>query len=907
MLYICPGRFTFVYVKHQMINIDTIERRLYQEVISASAIQRSTLVVLPTGIGKTVIALMLMAETLRTKKGNILFLAPTKPLVEQHASSVKKFLVSDKPIVLTGEMPPAKRKAIWGSSQIICATPQVVSNDLISGQIDLNDISLIVFDEAHRATGDYAYVFIAEKYARVKGGHVLGMTASPGHDKEKIMEVCDNLRIKGVEIRHDYDPDVVKYVHDVKIFWKEVKVPKEMKKILDFLKEAKKEQLAELQKLGYMKGSKYASTKDLLAANREIRAAIGSGSEDPSMFEASSVVAVIMKLNHAQEMAETQGLGALRSYFEKLTTEASSKGSSKASKTTIALPKFQLAMHESKVIELDKMANPKLKMVSDIVQQQLRAHKHSKVIVFTHYRETSEQVVEMLEKLDGIKPARFVGQASKGSDKGLNQKKQVELIDRFKGGEINVLVATSVAEEGLDIPATDLVIFYEPVPSEIRTIQRRGRTGRQSSGKVFILIYKGTRDESYYWSSRHKEARMQKELDKLRRDLKDVLWVGESRMGNFETFGSGSVSMNGRDEHAAMYEDAGNGAGKPQRSLMDFEGAGKTKAKSTPEAQPVVKAEGQPDEKAELKIEPIIKAISEPKIEKKSKTEAVKKASGIPASDEELVTPAIEQVVEEERPTSIDIYEPSGDDDLVRIIVDTREFNSSVVRQLSMAGFIVDSKTLDVGDYIVSDRVGIERKEVDDLIHSMKDGRLFTQIRALKRTFPSPLMIIEGENLYSRSGLGKPAIMGAIASIAVDFGVSIMTVKDAAETAELVGTIAKREHAEGRIPALRSDKGTMLLQERQQFIIEGLPNISAVLAQRLLSHFGSAQAIMDAETAELQEVKGIGKGIAQGIKETLEARYYSKEKDKLDEAKKKDKGKVKKKGKAKKKGKKNKK
>ncbi len=872
MLYICPGGFTFVYVKHQMIVEDTIERRLYQEVISASAIQRSTLVVLPTGVGKTIIALMLMAETLRTKKGNILFLAPTKPLVEQHASSIKKFLVSDEPIVLTGEMPPAKRKKLWGSSQIICATPQVISNDLISGQIDLNDVSLIIFDEAHRATGDYAYVFIAEKYARVKDRHILGMTASPGSSKEKILEVCDNLGIEGVEIRHDYDPDVVKYVHDVKIFWKEVKVPKEMKKILDFLKEAKKEQLADLQKLGYMKDSKYASTKDLLATNREVRAAINRGSEDPGMFEASSKVAVIMKLNHAQEMAETQGLGAVRSYFEKLTSEARSKGSSKASKTTISLPKFQLAMHESKMIEEDKMVNPKLDKVSEIVQQQLRAHKHSKIIVFTHYRETSEQVVEMLEKLDGIRPARFVGQASKGEDKGLNQKKQVELIDRFKEGEINVLVATSVAEEGLDIPATDLVIFYEPVPSEIRTIQRRGRTGRQRSGKVFILIYKGTRDESYFWSSKHKESRMQKELDKLRRELKGVLWVGESRIDNFESPGT---SGHGRYE---AEEELGNG--KPQRSLMDFEGAGKSQVK----AKPIAKPQTKPDPKAE----PVVK--EEKKAEKKNKTEADVKASGIPAPDEELAIhhekPATPDIVDEKKPISIDIYEPSDDDEQVRIIVDTREFNSSVVRQLSMAGFIVDSKTLDVGDYIVSDRVGIERKEVDDLIHSMKDGRLFQQIRALKRTFPSPLMIIEGENLYSRSGLGKQAIMGAIASITVDFGVTVMTVKDAAETAELVGTIAKREHAEGRIPALRSDKGTMLLQERQQFIIEGLPNISAILAQRLLSHFGSAQAIMDADAKDLQEVKGIGKGIAQGIKETLEARYYSKEKDKLDKAKK---------------------
>ena len=204
-----------MYVKHQMIEPDTIERRIYQEVISASAIERSTLVVLPTGIGKTVIALMVIAEKLRTGKGSILFMAPTKPLVEQHARFLSKHLIAEEPVVLTGSITPAKRKKLWEGSQIIIATPQVISNDLISGQIDLKDVSLVIFDEAHRATGDYAYVFIAEKYMKVKGSHALGMTASPGSSKEKILEVCGNLGIQGVEIRHDYDPDVVRYVNDV--------------------------------------------------------------------------------------------------------------------------------------------------------------------------------------------------------------------------------------------------------------------------------------------------------------------------------------------------------------------------------------------------------------------------------------------------------------------------------------------------------------------------------------------------------------------------------------------------------------------------------------------------------------------------------------------------------------------
>ena len=804
-----------------MIEPDTIERRVYQEVISTSAIQRSTLVVLPTGIGKTVIALMVIAEKLRTKKGNILFLAPTKPLVEQHARFLKKHLIAEEPVVLTGEIPPAKRKKLWEGSQIICATPQVISNDLISGQIGLNDTSLIIFDEAHRATGDYAYVFIAEKYMKVKDGHVLGMTASPGSNKEKILEVCENLNIQGVEIRHDYDPDVVRYVHDVKLRWVEVSVPKEMKKVLDFLKGARKEYTDQLQTLGYLAKSRYTSTKDLLAAQREVQAKLNRGSTSSSDYEAISMIAVTMKLNHAQEMAETQGLAALNTAFEKMSKEAKTRGASKASKTIITLPKIQLAMKEARSLNITGMKNPKLDKVKDIISHQLLTHKHSKIIVFTHFRDTSEMVVEALEKVNGITPARFVGQASKGSDKGLNQKQQIELIDRFKDGDINVLVATSVAEEGLDIPATDMVIFFEPVPSEIRTIQRRGRTGRQSSGKVFILIYKGTRDEAYHWSSRHKESRMHKELEALRRELRGDMQVGGPRTGNFD---------NGSQFHADNSQIKPEG---PQRSLADFEIA------------PTVKKK-----KPEVKVTP-------PKVKG-------------PASPNEAV---IEDRDDEIRERAAEIGEEP-----IKVIVDTREFNSSVVRELSRQDIIVESKQLEIGDYIVSDRVGIERKEIDDLLHSIKDGRLFQQVKALKRAYLNPLIIIEGENLYSRSGMGKQAIMGILASITIDFGITIMTVKDEKETADLVAAIARREHKEGRIPAMRQDKGTMLLQERQQYMIEGLPNVSGVLAQRLLSYFGSAQAIMNADVKELTEVKGIGKGIAQGIRDALDAKYYSKEK-----------------------------
>ena len=161
----------------------------------------------------------------------------------------------------------------------------------------------------------------------------------------------------------------------------------------------------------------------------------------------------------------------------------------------------------------------------------LKENPDSRVIVFTNYRDTAEIVANALSGVPGIVPIRFVGQGSRHKDKGLTQKQQGEILDKFRAGEYNVLVATSVAEEGLDIPSTDLVLFYEPIPSEIRSIQRKGRTGRQHKGRVIVLVTKGTRDEAYYWSSKNKEKKMLNSMH----GLEAVLGPNEFKE-RFETF-----------------------------------------------------------------------------------------------------------------------------------------------------------------------------------------------------------------------------------------------------------------------------------------------------------------------------------------------------------------------------------
>ena len=519
-----PGRvrpLVAVFVTHELVRRGAVEDRTYQVNIARACLERSTLVVLPTGMGKTVVAAMVVAETLRRRGGKILFLAPTKPLVEQHAASLRDVLIVERISLFTGEATsPEERDLLWRENKIVVSTPQVIRNDLRSGRFTLDDVSLVVFDEAHRAVGDYAYVDVSATYKDVPGRLVLGMTASPGSSAEKILEVCGNLGITAVEIRTEYDSDVVPYVHDMQFQRIPVEAPEVAKEIRALLTTVYEDQVSRLKEAGFLQGKPKPRLKDLLAVGDEARRQLDGGSKDGRLYGVVTAQAIAMKTNHAIELAETQGLGALRSYFERMEADAKSRADT------------QFLKHE-KVVAARKLAqetdveHPKVHKTLWIVRDELMRKPDAKVIVFTHYRDTADRMTAELARVPGVRPMRFVGQSSRGDDIGLTQKEQVEILDRFRAGEVNVIVATSIGEEGLDIPQVDLVVFYEPVPSEIRTIQRRGRTGRSAAGRVVMLVTKDTRDEAYFYSARRKERKMHQELDRLRRELKQRIFVGE--------------------------------------------------------------------------------------------------------------------------------------------------------------------------------------------------------------------------------------------------------------------------------------------------------------------------------------------------------------------------------------------
>lgn len=504
-----------MFVDHPLIKKESVELRDYQISLSRSAQERSTLVVLPTGMGKTVVALLVIADVLQKKKGKVLLLAPTKPLVEQHFHFLKDFLIGRSIAVMTGEVSPEEREALFVENDVIASTPQVVANDLKNGRFSLKDVRLVIFDEAHKAVGNYAYVAIANEY-KDYGGLVLAMTASPGSDREKVREVCANLDIDNIEVRTEHDPDVAKYVQDVKVQYVEVELPAEIRKATSILSSLYETYLKQLVGMGFLPNSDRVTTKDLLALGNELSGRIKEGEKSKRMYQALSTNAMAIKVEHAIDLGETQGGTALHAYLDRMQTEADSETGSKAARAIVGTEQFKAVIGMMKDL---KVEHPKLSRVMGVVSRQINENPGSKVLVFTHYRDTCDLVASKLAKIDGVKVAKLIGQAGRVGDKGLKQKEQVGVLQQFRDGEFNVLVATSVGEEGLDVASTDLVVFYEPVPSEIRSIQRRGRTGRRSSGKVVILITKGTRDQAFFYSSMNKEKQMKSRLLTLKNEL----------------------------------------------------------------------------------------------------------------------------------------------------------------------------------------------------------------------------------------------------------------------------------------------------------------------------------------------------------------------------------------------------
>lgn len=497
-----------------MHNIKNFKPRLYQETILNSCMDNNTLVVLPTGLGKTKIAILTaIARLNKYPDSKILFLTPTKPLANQIHKEFEESTDIKEISLFTGAVSPKKRKELYKTSKIIISTPQGVENDIINNSINLKNISLLAIDEAHRAVKDYSYTWIAKQYQNNSlHRRIIGLTASPGSELETINEVCKNLFSKKIELRTENDGDVKPYIHKINIENIKVNLPKEFEEIKKYLEISFNSKKIKLKSFGYALNSN--TKKEILNLQFSLQKQIQKGEKDFEVFQAISLVAELLKINHAIEMLETQGLKSLNNYLTPL-FEKSSMHKSKAVKNMILDSNIKSAHMKSKLAIEKEIMHPKKVELLKIIKDEIKKNPLVKIIIFNQYRDSAKEIESELNKIEKINAKLFVGQTKKNGT-GLTQKKQIEIINDFKQNNYNCIVSTSIGEEGLDIPNVDLVIFYEPVPSAIRSIQRRGRTARHAEGKLLVLITKNTRDEAYHWTAFHKEKRMHKLLDEIR-------------------------------------------------------------------------------------------------------------------------------------------------------------------------------------------------------------------------------------------------------------------------------------------------------------------------------------------------------------------------------------------------------
>ncbi len=788
------------YINHEFLKPNLLLKRKYQVDIFVTCSKKNCLVVVPTGLGKTIIALLLSLHCLKKERSKIIFLAPTRPLVEQHLRTFKKLtnLDSESLIMMTGTIVPKKREELYKKEELKCLfmTPQVLQNDIIGNRISLSDVALIIFDEAHRASGNYAYNFLAKKYVQhAKSPKILAMTASPGKNREIIENVMKNLYLETIEIRSDSDPDVKPYIQDVKVIWKDIELPEEMHQLNKLIGEMKKKIYKELKsnELLDSENVQKITRRNLLSAMSTLDGLIlkGKYGDDlPRLFYCKKLISNAIRLSHMSELLEAHGIKSLKTYLDKNIKDVQEGKGGKSLEELFNNPMMDEIINNVILLTNDKIDHPKMIILMNLLTEQFQSNPESRILVFCHFRDTITNIVKEISKNELIKPSKFIGQQNKGKEKGFSQKKQLEILDQFRLGEFNTLVATSVGEEGLDISECDVVIFYDVVPSEIRAIQRRGRTGRNKSGKVYVFKTKGTREEGYFWAEKRREKEMKRVLKEIKKDLGDSTLQSKS---------------------------------KKQKDLISFIQSSANKQNST--------------KKEEIIKEDIIEEKKDDIENNYQKKEIDFSAISAPKSSSEP-----------------------------KILVDSRETASSVTRELSEMNALISLEKLPIGDYILSERCGIERKSVQDFADSLKDGRLFKELQKLRTQFTKPILVLEG-NLNSILSIKRAALLGTLSSILLNMNILLLQTSSPEETAEMIYALAKKEQQakDKKNFSIRFKKIPEKIPEQLEFIVSGIPGINSSRAKDLLKEFNSLRALFSAEIEELEKTPNIGPVLAKTI------------------------------------------
>ncbi|KIK71257.1 hypothetical protein GYMLUDRAFT_33396 [Collybiopsis luxurians FD-317 M1] len=488
-------------------------KRDYQFEIVKNSLFENTIVALPTGLGKTFIAGVVMLNYYRWfPEGKVVFVAPTKPLVTQQVEACHDAcgIPGSDAMELTGQIPKATRNKYWSQKRVFYATPQTLINDLMSENCDVRDIVLIVIDEAHRATGDYAYNQVI-RWMMAKNPHfrVLALTATPGSNREAVQTLIDGLHISRIEIRNERE--LARFSHEKRIEQHIIRMTPDINKVKDLIVKLMDHHFKPVAHI--WRGSPNLARMHPFSAQAQAND-LKQGQRH--LYGAFQVLQNFARfLGYLMEGTIKMCYDELEQYTRDPETTDGMKPSEKAAVTRAqkirSSPLFLNIMNEVRAQNAKGFSvHPKMEKMKTLIVQHFGARMSedgdpesgegaTKAMVFVTYRAAVDEIVEVLNaERPLLRATAFIGQGTdKKGKKGLAQREQLAVIQKFKDNEYNVLVATSIGEEGLDIGEVDLAICYDTQKTPIRLLQRLGRTGRKRSGHVHVLLAEGREELNF--------------------------------------------------------------------------------------------------------------------------------------------------------------------------------------------------------------------------------------------------------------------------------------------------------------------------------------------------------------------------------------------------------------------------
>ncbi|KAK3915899.1 Fanconi anemia group M protein [Frankliniella fusca] len=493
--------------------------RDYQKTCVETALFHNTLVSLPTGLGKTFIAAVVMYNFyMWYPKGKIIFMAPTKPLVAQQIENCINIMgiPESHTAEMTGATQSKLRAVTWKEKRVFFLTPQVVQNDLSANICPASSVKCVVIDEAHRALGDHAYAQVIRLLNSYDAKYrVLALSATPGSDLEAVQKVLSNLMISRIEVRTEDSADITKYTHERNLELMVVDVGPTINRIRVKFVGIAAGYAQRLQQRKLLFGSISAMPRFTVLKEWENFRREGANSfSREEQNKINTDFATVHMFVHGVELLNTYGLRLLLNHLK----GAIEKKDAVANRLAVDEDLKALMDEIDGVlnpIELDDdeednklqkkryiYGHPKLDRLQEIVVAHFenfqKKGEATRAIVFCEYREGVVEICEMLKNYEPlVKPVAFMGQSVGKSTKGISQKQQLEIMDKFKRGLYNTLVSTSVGEEGLDIGEVDLIICFDAKNSPIRQVQRMGRTGRKRNGRIIMLVTRGKEEQKY--------------------------------------------------------------------------------------------------------------------------------------------------------------------------------------------------------------------------------------------------------------------------------------------------------------------------------------------------------------------------------------------------------------------------